>query len=65
MDGSYFDVLANRLPVIDHTQVQIVQAGLFTNPDDPRTRTAHWICFAVFVILITAEWILRKRGGLV
>jgi hypothetical protein len=65
VDGPYFDVLANHLPVIDHTEIQVVQAGLFSNPDDPRTQAAHWAFFAIFVILITAEWIIRKRGGLV
>jgi hypothetical protein len=65
MDGAYFDVLANHLPVIDHTDVQVVQAGLFSNPADPRTQYAHWAFFAIFAVLITAEWVLRKRGGLV
>jgi hypothetical protein len=65
LDGPYFDVLANHLPVVDHTEVQVVQAGLFSNPNDSRTTIAHWAFFAVFVILITTEWILRKRGGLV
>ena len=65
LDGPYFDVLGNHLPVIDHTETQVVQAGLFSNPDDPRTKAAHWAFFALFVILITTEWILRKRGGLV
>jgi hypothetical protein len=65
LDGPWFDVLANHLPVIDHTETQIVQAGLFSNPNDPRTALAHWVFFAIFVVLITAEWILRKRGGLV
>ena len=64
-DGAYFDVLANHLPVIDHTDVQVVQAGLFSNPADPRTQYAHWAFFAIFAVLITAEWVLRKRGGLV
>ena len=65
MDGCYFDVLANHLPMIDHTDTQVVQAGLFSDPNDPRTQIVHWTFFAVFTILITAEWILRKRGGLV
>ncbi|HEY2589872.1 MAG TPA: hypothetical protein VGI81_29275 [Tepidisphaeraceae bacterium] len=65
LDGPYFDVLANHLPVVDHTETQIVQAGLFSDPNDPRTGYAHWAFFGIFVILITAEWILRKRGGLV
>ena len=65
LDGPYFDVLASHLPVIDHTETQVVQAGLFSNPADVRTRYAHWGFFALFVVLISAEWILRKRGGLV
>jgi hypothetical protein len=65
LDGPYFDVLASHLPVVDHTDTQIVQAGLFSDPKDPRTGYAHWAFFAIFVVLITAEWILRKRGGLV
>lgn len=65
LDGAYFDVLAGHLPVINHTDVQVTRAGLFSNPDDPRTGYAHWAFFAVFVVLITVEWVLRKRGGLV
>ena len=65
LDGSYFDVLADHLPVVDHTETTVVQAGLFSNPNDIRTKYAHWAFFGIFVALITAEWILRKRGGLV
>jgi hypothetical protein len=65
LDGPYFDVLATHLPVVSHTDVQVTQAGLFSNPNDPRTSYAHWAFFAIFVVLITAEWVLRKRGGLV
>jgi hypothetical protein len=65
MDGSYFDVTASHLPVVDHTETQIIQAGLFSNPSDSRTQIAHWSFFAIFIVLITTEWILRKRGGLV
>jgi hypothetical protein len=64
-DGCRFDVLAEHLPVVDRTETQIVQAGLFSDPKDPRTQIAHWLFFGLFVTLITAEWILRKRGGLV
>ncbi|HSU68355.1 MAG TPA: hypothetical protein VLJ39_15860 [Tepidisphaeraceae bacterium] len=65
LDGPYFDVLASHLPVIDHTETQISQAGLFSSPNDVRTQYAHWAFFAIFILLISAEWILRKRGGLV
>ena len=65
LDGPYFDVLASQLPMIDHSETVVAQAGLFSNPNDVRTKYAHWTFFAIFVALITAEWILRKRGGLV
>jgi hypothetical protein len=65
MDGPCFDILASHLPVVDHTETQIVQAGLFSDPNDVRTSYAHWAFFAIFVVLISAEWLLRKRGGLV
>jgi hypothetical protein len=65
MDGAYFQVLANHLPVIDRTETQVIQAGLFSDPNDARTQIAHWVFFGVFIILLSAEWILRKRGGLV
>jgi len=65
MDGCYFDVLANHLPMVDRTEIQVIQAGLFSDPNDTRTKIAHWVFFGLFIGLITTEWILRKRGGLV
>jgi len=65
LDGAYFDVLGDHVPVIDRTETIVSQAGLFSSPNDPRTWWAHWIFFGTFVVLLTAEWILRKRGGLV
>ena len=65
LDGPFFDVMGNHLPVVDRTQTVILQAGLFSSPNNPRTYWAHWIFFGIFVLLITAEWVLRKRGGLV
>jgi hypothetical protein len=65
MDGAYFDVLADRLPVVDRDETQIIQAGLFSDPNDSRTKIAHWAFFSLFILLLTTEWILRKRGGLV
>lgn len=65
LDGPYFDALAEALPVVDRIDVTVNQAGLFSNPDDVRTRYAHWAFFGLFVALITTEWVLRKRGGLI
>ena len=65
LDGPYFDVLADQLPEVDRTKTTVSQAGLFNNPDYRRTWWAHWIFFGCFVVLLTAEWVLRKLGGLV
>jgi hypothetical protein len=65
MDGAYFDVLAAHLPVVDRTETQVTRAGLFSDPNDRRTQLVHWAFFAFFILLITTEWILRKRYGLV
>ncbi|HXE55251.1 MAG TPA: hypothetical protein VN541_19665, partial [Tepidisphaeraceae bacterium] len=64
-DGPSVDMLAKALPVVDRTEVEVTRAGLYTNPDDPRTRYAHWAFFSLFLGLITAEWVLRKRAGLI
>ena len=65
MEGCWFDVLAGHVPVVDRINTRITQAGLFSDPNDPRTKLAHWGFFTLFVLLLTSEWILRKRGGLV
>ena len=65
LDGPYFDVLSDQLPIIDRTETMVSQAGLFSSPDNPRTWWAHWIFFGCFVALLSAEWIFRKWGGLV
>lgn len=65
LDGPFFDILADQLPVIDRTETMVFQAGLFSSPDNRQTWWAHWIFFGCFVVLLTAEWVLRKLGGLV
>jgi len=65
LDAPYFDVLADHIPNLRHDQTTIQQIGLFTDPNDPWTRKAHWAFLLLFVSLITTEWILRKVGGLV
>lgn len=65
LDASYYDVLADHIPQVKQDQVTVEQVGLFTDPNDPWTRKAHWGFLIAFATLITAEWILRKVGGLV
>jgi hypothetical protein len=65
LDAQYAGVLADHIPDLRHDETKIQQLGMFTDPKDPWTRKAHWGFLAIFVTLITAEWILRKAGGLV
>ncbi len=65
LDAAYYDVLADHIPQVKQDQVNVEQVGFFTDPNDPWTRKAHWAFLIAFATLITAEWILRKVGGLV
>jgi hypothetical protein len=69
-NGAAFDVsdaarLAQALPATDHVQARTTRLGLFEDPQKPSTRYLHWAAFLVFVALLSAEWIVRKRKGLV
>lgn len=64
-DVAYTDVLAQHIPNLERPQESIEQIGLFNDPQDPNTKKAHYGFLILFVTLITAEWILRKVGGLV
>ena len=65
LDGPYADVLAGHLPEIQQTRTIARQVGFFTDPKDDGTYWAHWAFMAAFAVLITAEWVIRKMGGLV
>ncbi|HEX4792585.1 MAG TPA: vWA domain-containing protein [Humisphaera sp.] len=65
VDAEYLDLLADYVPRTPHEQTVTRQLGLFADPNDRFTRAAHWGFLALFVALITAEWVLRKIGGLV
>jgi len=64
-DAAYTDVLAQHIPNLETPNESVEQIGLFADPENPYTRRAHYGFLIVFVGLITAEWILRKVGGLV
>jgi hypothetical protein len=65
LDANYADILASHIPAIEHTESSTEEIGFFTNPDALGTRVAHWSYLLVFAVLLTTEWMLRKRAGLV
>jgi hypothetical protein len=65
LDGPYAAVLARHIPQPKLEQTSIEQLGFFGDPKSRYTRLTHWIFLAAFCVLITAEWVIRKAGGLV
>jgi hypothetical protein len=65
LDGPYADVLAEHVPKLNYTTETVEQAGLFTHPDGRYARLSHWVFLAAFVVITSAEWIVRKAAGLV
>jgi hypothetical protein len=65
VDGDHADLLSDLVPNTPRQLVSVRRLGPFGDPADPHTRAAHWIFLSLFVGLITAEWLLRKAGGLV
>jgi hypothetical protein len=65
LDAFAADVLAGHVPDVERELTETQQFGLFADPAARYTRIAHWSFLALFVTLITAEWLLRKAGGLV
>ncbi len=65
LDANYADLLFSHLPEIKHTESIASQIGFFTDPDAAGTKFAHWSFLILFASLLTTEWILRKRAGLV
>lgn len=63
--GAHADVLAEHIPQLNYTTENLEQAGLFSDPRDRATQYTHWVFLILFVGLLTAEWIIRKAGGLV
>jgi hypothetical protein len=65
LDAADADLLLSRLPEIRHTETSASQLGFFTDPAALGTRVAHWGFLGLFAVVLTAEWLLRKRAGLV
>jgi hypothetical protein len=65
LDARDADVLAAYLPQTEREVTSTEQFGMFADADARYTRIAHWGFLMIFVTLITAEWLLRKAGGLV
>ena len=65
LDGPYVDVLAGSLPELNYTTETVEEVGLFADPNDRHTRWAHWAFLAVFAVVASAEWVIRKAAGLV
>jgi hypothetical protein len=64
-DGPYADVLAAILPELNYRQTTTEQIGLFADAADRWTRYTHYAFLALFIVLVSAEWIIRKAAGLV
>ncbi|HSZ55177.1 MAG TPA: vWA domain-containing protein [Tepidisphaeraceae bacterium] len=61
------DVLAldSKLPRSNRVQSIALRVGLFAEPTNWQSQLSHWGALAAFLAMITSEWVLRKRGGLV
>lgn len=65
LDGTHADVLATHVPKLNYETQRVEQVGLFTAPGDRYARLSHWVFLAAFVVVASAEWIIRKSAGLV
>jgi hypothetical protein len=64
-DESAISDLAAALPREDRVDAQTIRVGLFENPAAASTRLLHWIALVLFLAVLTVEWTLRKRRGLI
>ena len=65
LDGMYASIATQYIPHPTTEQVQIEQLGFYGDPRSSYTRLTHIIFLALFCLLITAEWVIRKTVGLV
>jgi hypothetical protein len=65
VDGAHANVLGDYIPELNYKTTSAEQVALFADAKDPGTRRTHWAFLGIFVALVTAEWVIRKIGGLV
>ncbi len=63
--GPFADLLARHLPALRRTFQIPEQTGFFINPRSRLTLGLQLAFLTLFVIIITIEWVIRKRAGLV
>lgn len=63
--GPAFAILAAAMPPQKHTLRSVNTMGLLTNPHSGGTKIMQWLLMAAFALLATAEWVIRKRKGLI
>ncbi|HMD53832.1 MAG TPA: hypothetical protein VKJ65_04705, partial [Phycisphaerae bacterium] len=65
MPGAFADQLAPYMTPIERDLDIPEETGFFVNVNSGFTRWLHTIFLAIFVILITAEWGVRKFAGMI
>ena len=65
IDGPYAALLTQYIPQPAIEQTTIEQLGFYGDPRSRYTKMTHWMFLGIFCLLITAEWVIRKAGGLV
>lgn len=63
--GPAFSILAATMRPQKHTLRSVNTIGLLTNPHSGGTQAIQWLLMAAFALLATAEWVIRKRKGLI
>ncbi len=65
LPGPFANLLARRIPTLTRPLRLPEQTGFFVHPHRAVTRALHVSFLLVFVLLITLEWLLRKRANLI
>jgi hypothetical protein len=65
LEGPYADVIAAHVPRLNYQTERVEQVGLFAAPGERYAALSHWVFLAAFVVLASAEWVIRKSAGLV
>jgi hypothetical protein len=63
--GNTADVLAWHMPAVEHVNEIPMQMGFFADPNSAQTKWAHIGFLVLFALVLTLEWAIRKRGGLI